>query len=135
MGVDLTLLPVQFETDTGDLVCVHAFDLHLNSMVMPFWDMPSQVAVGLVSWPFEKMDAAMRSHRAPDLPIVGGPRQDAVFGEAIEDERPRDVLAGVVADVFAPLAELLADANDVERAAIAYVSALDRHTKIVLRAW
>jgi hypothetical protein len=62
VGVDLTLLPVSYETDEGDMICLHAFDLDLNAMMAPFWEMKRGRHHGKIFWPIEKV-----SEEAPPL--------------------------------------------------------------------
>ena len=129
MGVDLTLLPVAYETDEGDLICLHAFDLDLNAVIAPFWDMKRGRHHGKVFWPIEQQ----AEEAAPWGAYIGGPLQNSRFGWATTE--PSFVLAGEVRQVFAALGDVLAEANDFERAAIAYISALEPSTKVFAVSW
>jgi hypothetical protein len=131
MGVDLTLLPVSHVTDEGDMICLHAFDLDLSDVIAPFWEMKRGRHHGRIFWPIEKAsdDAAPWSA----APYIGGQLQNSRFGWATESAS--FVLAGDVQQTFAALVDLLADANDFERAAIAYVSALEPSTKVFVVSW
>jgi len=129
MGVDLTLLPVSFETDDGDLICLHAFDLDLNAVIDPFWRMKHERHQGRIFWPIEKQS----EDAAPWEAHIGGPLQNSRFGWATTE--PLFVLAGEVRRVFAALDDVLARVNDDERAAIAYISALEPSTKVFIVSW
>jgi hypothetical protein len=135
VGVDLTLLPALHETDTGDLVCPIAFDLDLRAVIDPFLGIERHRPAGRVFWPIEKIPdgevSLWESWR--DAPYVGGLLQYSMFGWATEDLRY--VLAGDIRTAFAGLADVLSEVNDFERAAIAYVSALEPQTKVVLYSW
>ncbi len=39
MGVDLCLVPVDFEHHDGELTCTKGFELDLNAVIAPFLDM------------------------------------------------------------------------------------------------
>ena len=129
MGVDLTLLPVSYVTNEGDLICLHAFDLDLNAVIAPFWDMKRGRHHGKIFWPIEKESQDV----APWGAYIGGLLQNSRFGWATTE--PSFVLAGEVRQAFAALGHVLAEANDFERAAIAYISALEPSTKVFVVSW
>lgn len=126
MGVDLTLLPVSYETDEGVLICLHAFDLELSSAKAPFLGMKRQWHHGKIFWPVEQASEGAVPWGV--APYIGGSLQNSRFGWAAE-EQPF-VLASEVQKTFSALAAVLAEANDFERAAVAYISALEPSTKV-----
>lgn len=135
MGVDLSLLPALHETDAGDLVCPLAFDLDLSTVITPFLDIERHRPSARVFWSIEPVPDGDPVWWGPweGAPPVGGPLQYSMFGWASVDTEY--VLAGDVRKTFSARADLLDDINDTERAAIAYICALDPATKVVLHWW
>lgn len=129
LSVDLTLLPVAYENDS-ELICLHAFQLQLSFVKDPFLDMKRQWHHGKIFWPIEEASDQVVPWSA--APYIGGALQNSRFGWATK-EQPF-VLASEVQKAFATLAEVLAEANDFERAAIAYISALEPSTKVFVVA-
>jgi hypothetical protein len=126
LGVDLTLLPVSYETNEGDLICLHAFQLELSRVKTPFMEMTRQWHHGKIFWPIESASDDVIPWCA--APYIGGSLQNSRFGWAT-NEQPF-VIASEVQKAFAALADVLAEVNDFERAAIAYISALEPSTKV-----
>jgi hypothetical protein len=126
LGVDLTLLPVSYETDEGGLICLHAFNLELRSVKAPFLGMKREWHHGKIFWPIEQASEGAVPWRA--APYIGGFLQGSRFGWAPEEQQ--FVLASEVQQTFSALADVLVEANDFERAAVAYISALEPSTKV-----
>ena len=131
MGVDLTLLPVSYETNEGVLICLHAFQLELSSVKDPFLTMQRQWHHGKLFWPVEEAGDDVVPWGA--APYIGTPLQNSRFGWATK-EQPF-VLASDIQKTFAALSDVLEEVNDFERAAIAYVSALFPSTKVFVVSW
>jgi len=140
MGIDLTVLPVSSETDNGDLICLTAMDICLSSVHGAFMDMKrisvqNRVYGSIADVPENIIDTLF----SEDSPYVGGPHQHAYFGEisTCSGQKLRYVLAKDVKESFKEGSNLksLLEANDEERAAIAYIRELSDDTKIVLYWW
>lgn len=130
MGVDLTLLPVDWVTKEGDFVCLRSFDLDRNCVIDKFSNIKRYPISGRVYWPIEPMPAEVQKLMPTDDPITGGPLQGAMFGWATEQDL-RYVYAKDIRQAF----ENLREGNDYERAAIAYISNLFDRTEVILYWW
>lgn len=87
MGVDLCLVPVDFEHDDGELVCTKGFELDLNAVIAPFLDMEWHSYPGAkVYWPFSPVPKSILEQLPGTLLLTSGPYNQVMFGQAVEKE-------------------------------------------------
>lgn len=136
MGVDVTLLPVSYESDNGELVCDHAFNLDLNAVVGLVLELPKLCTYAAVYWPIAQLPDEIVA-LLPDCKFRGpweSPYQNPCFGRS-EEKDHRYVFARDIKRVWETRGDVLDEANDSERAAFAYIGNLDEATKVLINIW
>ncbi len=139
MGVDLTLLPVQYENDVGDLICTVAMDLDMSRSIGPFFELTKNPILNRVIAPLATLPERIIPLLTEDEGYYfGGPWYESFFGIVNEDgygNRLQYVLAKDARKAFEDAPEALSKLPDFEIAAIRYISALKDSRKIVLYWW
>ncbi|PXX42704.1 hypothetical protein [Undibacterium pigrum] len=135
MGVDLCLVPVDFEHDNGELICTKGFELDLNEVIAPFLEMEWHRYPGAkVYWPFVPVPENILEQLPFDLPHIGGPYSHVMFGKALEAEL-HYIYAKDVKRAYPPEKLHSVDMNDVERAGISYINCLHDDVKVFIFTW
>ncbi|MFZ6780877.1 hypothetical protein ACO0LD_28925 [Undibacterium sp. Ji83W] len=135
MGVDLCLVPVDFEHDDGELICTKGFELDLNAVIGPFCEMKRHSYPGAkVYWPFVPVPKNILEQLPFDLPDIGGPYGHVMFGKAVEKELLY-IFAKDVKKAYPPERLQSMDMNDYERAGLSYITCLHDDVKVFIFTW
>ncbi len=135
MGVDLCLVPVDFEDGNGDLICTKGFELDLNAVIAPFDEMKRHRYPGAkVYWPFVPVPKNILEQLPSDLPHIGGPYGHKMFGMAVEKEL-HYIYAKDVKKAYPPERLKSVDMNDYERAGLSYINCLHDEVKVIIFTW
>jgi hypothetical protein len=131
VGVDLALLPVDEVTSDGDFICNLWFYLDLNCLIDPFVSLPRYPVSGKVFWPIEPVPQRMLEQLPQNTPFMRFMGEPVVFASATEPDL-KFVYVEDIRRAFEDSAVDISEANDFERAAIAYVLNLDDRKQVVL---
>ena len=135
MGVDLCLVPVDFEHDDGELTCTKGFELDLNAVIAPFLDMEWHSYPGAkVYWPFSPVPKSILEQLPGTLLLTSGPYNQVMFGQAVEKEL-RYIFAKDVKKAYPPERLQSVDMNDYERAGLSYITCLHDEVKVFIFHW
>ncbi|MFZ6679411.1 hypothetical protein [Undibacterium sp. Tian12W] len=135
MGVDLCLVPVDFEHANGELTCTKGFELDFRAVIDPFLEMERHSYPGAkVYWPFVPVPKNILEQLPFDLPHIGGPYGHVMFGKAVEKEFLY-IFAKDVKKAYPPERLRSVDMNDYERAGLSYITCLHDEVKVFIFTW